>query len=333
MIGSGGRVDRTLLVLGVILAVGTSACERGGADQKQSDDGLQVALLHPGPISDGSWNAGAYEGLKLIEKTLGARVSQMQTSTPDEFEEGFRDYARQGYDLVFGHGFEFQDAALAVAEEFPETAFVVSSGSVEAANVASLNFELGEATYLAGILAASLSKKGRAGCVGGIRLPVIQKTFDGFQAGAKSVSPDFVVATAFTGNFEDVASAKAATDAMIAQGADVVLQNADSAGLGVIQSAKDHGVLAIGTNSDQNAVAADTVVASAVISIPQSFLAVAQDVAYHRFQGRILRQGLASGVVSLVVNPGFTDKIPAEVRARMTAAEEQIENGSLKVTP
>ena len=138
----------------------------------------------------------------------------MQTATPNDFEQGFRDYAEQGYDLIFGHGFEFQDAAMAVGRDFPKTAFVVSSGSVHAENVASLNYELGEATFLAGVLAASLSKTGHAGCIGGIRLPVIQNTFDGFLAGAKSVSPNFTVATAFTGSFEDVAAAKAATDAM-----------------------------------------------------------------------------------------------------------------------
>ena len=329
----GGPFARARFLLASLLLIGATACERGGAGAPADDGRLRVALLHPGPISDGSWNAGAYEGLKRIEKDLGAEISQMQTSTPDEFEQGFRDYAEQGYDLIFGHGFEFQDAALAVGSDYPGTAFVVSSGSVESPNVASLKFQLGEATYLAGILAASLSKSGRAGCVGGIRLPVIQNTFDGFQAGARSVAPDFVVAMAFTGSFEDVAAAKAATDAMIAQGADFVLQNADSAGLGVIQSAKDHGAYAIGTNSDQNTVAPDTVLASAVISIPQAFLDVAREVVERRFRGRVIEEGLASGVVSLVINPKLEDRIPAEVQARIQTAKQQIENGERKVVP
>jgi basic membrane lipoprotein Med (substrate-binding protein (PBP1-ABC) superfamily) len=199
---------------------------------------------------------------------------------------------------------------------------------VQAANVASLRYELGEATYLAGLLAGSLSKRGRVGCVGGIRLPVIQQTFDGFHVGAKVAAPNIEVVTAFTGSFEDVAAAKAATDAMIAQGADVVLQNADSAGLGVIQSAKQHGVYAIGTNSDQNAVAPDTVLASAVISIPDSFLAVAREVATGEFRGRIFKEGLASGVVSLVINPKLADRIPAEVMALLKTGEEKIEKAT-----
>jgi basic membrane lipoprotein Med (substrate-binding protein (PBP1-ABC) superfamily) len=101
----------------------------------------------------------------------------------------------------------------------------------------------------------------------------------------------------------------------------------------VIQSAKAHGVHAIGTNSDQNAVAADTVLASAVISIPESFLSIAQEVAAGRFRGRVVEQGLASGVVRLVINPNLEDRIPAELKTRLKAAEEEIENGTRKVTP
>jgi basic membrane lipoprotein Med (substrate-binding protein (PBP1-ABC) superfamily) len=69
---------------------------------------FRVALLTPGPISDQSWNGGAYDGLKRIRDSLGARISHIQTKTPAEFEENFRQYGAQGYQLVFGHGFEFQ---------------------------------------------------------------------------------------------------------------------------------------------------------------------------------------------------------------------------------
>lgn len=317
------------LALGFALA----ACEPSGGGSNGAADPPRVALLHPGPISDGSWNAGAYEGLERIERELGARVSHTQTSSPSEFERGFRDYASHGYDLVFGHGFEFQDAALAVAEDYPTTVFVVSSGRIAGPNVASLEFRLGEATYLAGILAASLSKSRRAGCVGGIKLPVIEATFAGFAAGARSVDPDFAVATAYTGSFEDVAAARAAADAMIAQGADVLIHNADAAGLGVVQAAREKGVWAIGANSDQSAVAPDTVLASAVISIPDAFLEVAREVFEHRFVGRVIREGLANGVVRLALNPRLAGRIPAEVKARLAAAEKEIVSGELKVEP
>lgn len=322
--------SRLATALLLVAAIALGACERGG-ETARGERPFRVGLLTPGPISDGGWNASAYDGLELIEKELGAQVSHVQTATPSEFAQGFRDYAQQGYDLVFGHGFEFQDAALEVGAEFPATAFVVSSGSVHAENVASMTFHLDQATYLAGIVAASLSRTGRAGCVGGIKLPVIRQTFAGFSAGARSVDPDFVVAEAYTGSFEDVAAAKAATDALLAQGADFVLQNADAAGLGVFQATRAHGALAFGTNRDQGDVAPDTVLASATISIPEAFLQIAREVREKRFAGRVIEEDLASGTVGFVVNPKLADRIPEEVEQRVAEARRNIESGSLQV--
>jgi len=317
----------------LFVCLGLFACKASDPASGAGEHKFKVALLNPGPISDAGWNATGYEGLLRIRDELGAQVSNMQTSTPSQFAEGFRDYARQGYDLVFGHGFEFQDAALKVGAEFPNTVFVTSSGSVYAKNVASLTFHLEQATYLAGMLAGGMSKSGRAGCVGGIELPVIRTSFDGFAAGAKSMKPDFVVAVAFTGSFEDVAASKAATDAMIAQGADMVLHNADAAGFGVFQSATDHHILAFGTNRDQSDVAPETVLASATVSIPEAFVEVATEVKAHRFVGHSIQLGMADNVVRLVVNPKLKDRIPPELWARVSTAQEKIKQGELRVLP
>src|SRR6188508_532030 len=111
------------------------ACSRGSGDKPEtaSANAMRVALLTPGPISDQSWNGGAYQGLLRIRDSIGASVSHIQTKTPAEFDEQFRQYGSQGYDLVFGHGFEFQDAAKAVAPNYPRTTYVVTSGNTSSA--------------------------------------------------------------------------------------------------------------------------------------------------------------------------------------------------------
>src|SRR5207302_5235736 len=115
---------------------------------------FRVALLTPGPITDQSWNAGAYNGLKEIRDSLGARISHIQTKTPAEFEENFRQYGAQGYQLVFGHGFEFQDAARRVGPDYPNTIYVISSSDVaQAPNVAGIQFAFADASDLAGMIA------------------------------------------------------------------------------------------------------------------------------------------------------------------------------------
>jgi len=292
---------------------------------------FRVALVTPGPTNDAGWNASAYAGLKRIEKELGAKISHEQASTPVQFQQAFRAYGRDGYDLVFGHGFEFQDAVMAAGKEFPKTDYVVSSGSVHRANVSSLRFLLEEATYLAGILAGGLSEKHAAGLVGGIKLPVIRHTFTAFTRGAQSVHPDFRVATAYTGSFEDVAAARAAAGAQLLRGADILMPNADAANLGVFQAARSRGALAIGTNSNQNDILPETIVASCVADVAESFLQVAQSVKDGSFKGQVLREGLASGVIRLVINPRFKGRIPAATKARISDAEKKIRNGDLLV--
>jgi len=288
-------------------------------------------LLTPGPVSDAGWNALAYEGLIKIRDTMHAEVSQIQTKTPAEFEEAFRDYASRGFQLVFGHGFEFQDAAARVGADFPQTVFITTSGSTVRSNVAPMRFLLEEATYLMGMMSAMLSKTGKAGAIGGIEIPPLKSTFMAFEAGAKSVKPDFQVTVSYIGNWEDVGAAKQAALALIEQGCDILIPNADAASLGAFQAAHEKHVMALGTNKNQNDVAPDVIVASGVIDIPTAFLQVAQEVNKHTFHGRLIHLGMKEGVITLVYNPAWQNRLPPEVQARVTAAKQQIVAGTLAV--
>jgi basic membrane protein A len=287
-----------------------------------------VALLTPGPISDAGWNAGAYEGLKAIEKELGAGVSHVQVKSPSEFEEQFRAYAEKGTSLVFGHGFEFQDAAARVAREYPKTVFVTTSGSRTAPNLAPIVFELEQAAYLCGLMAGRMSKSAKAGMVGGVELPSIKSTFLAFEGGFKAANAAGTATAVFTGSFEDVAGAKAAALALADRGADFLFQNADAAALGVFKAAEDRGILAFGANKDQNALS-PAVAASAVIDMPRAYVETARRVKTGTFDGKPLRYGLSSGVVYFVISPSA--RVPQPVRDDLKAAEEKIRSGALVV--
>jgi basic membrane protein A and related proteins len=319
------------LSLTAAIMLATALVSASAAESSPAGSTFKVALLSPGPVSDAGWNALAYEGLLAIREQLGAEIAQIQTKTPAEFEEGFRDFARRGYKLVFGHGFEFQDAAAAVAPDFPDTVFITTSGNTVRKNVAPLRFMIEEATYLEGMLAAGMSKTGKAGAVGGIEIPSVKSTVIAFEAGAKAVRPDFAMVTAYVGNWEDVGAAKEAALAQIQQGVDFLFHNADAAGLGVFRAAEEKQVYAFGSNKNQNDVAPDVVIASAVADIPQAFVQVARDVKEGRFVGKIERMGMKDGVVSLVFNPRLEAKIPADLKARIAQARAAIIAGTLKV--
>ena len=142
---------------------------------------------------------------------------------------------------MFGHGFEFQDAAARVAKEYPKTIFVTTSGSRTGPNLAPIVFELEQAAYLCGLVAGRMSKTGKAGMVGGVELPSIKSTFLAFEAGFKAGHPGGTAQPVFTGSFEDVAGAKAASLALADQGCDFLFQNADAAALGVFKGAEERG--------------------------------------------------------------------------------------------
>jgi basic membrane lipoprotein Med (substrate-binding protein (PBP1-ABC) superfamily) len=311
--------------------------EAGGASTGTPITGeMKVGLLVTGPVSDGGWNQIAYQGLQRIEKELGAKISHQLTEKAEEFEEGFRGYARQGYHLVFGHGDEFSDAAQRVAPEFPKTIFVTTGGRTVLPNAAPIRLAMEEATYLLGILAAGVSKTGKAGQIGGTELPPVKKAFDAFEAGAKSVNPSFEVTTAYVGSWTNANAAKELALARIREGADILFQNADAAGLGVFQAVQENkakGVYTFGANKNQNDLAPDVILASAVLDVPAAFFQVAEQVKAGTFRGEPLHFGMKEGVVSLVYNPRLETKIPAEVRQKVQAAQDAIKAGTLDVAP
>lgn len=321
-----------------VLAAGGSA---GCADAPVRDEGAPaeavpaVALLTSGPVSDAGWHAGAYEGLQRIGDSLGWRTSHQQTRTPADFDEAFASYAESGYDLVFGHGFEYLDAAERAAATYPDVTFVVSSGSRTATNVVPLIFRLEEAAYLAGMAAGGISLAGVLGMVGGVEIPPAKGTFMAFEAGVRAVNPDATVLETFTGSWDDVAAAKEAAAAQLRRGADVLIHNVDAASFGVFQAvreAREQGrtAWAFGMNRDQNDVAPDVIAGSALIDIPAVFLQTA--LAWRDGTlDKALRSGLAGGAVDFVQNPALPGLVPAAVAAQIAQARKDIVSGALNI--
>lgn len=295
--------------------------ERGTADSTS----FSVALLTPGPISDQSWNGGAYEGLMRIRDSLGARVSHIQTRTPAEFDENFRQYGAKGYALVFGHGFEFQDAAARVGPAFPKTVFITTGGTRTGANVAAMSFGFEQPSYLAGIVAASVSKSGVIGCIGGTELPPVKAGFASFAQGVRTVNPRARIVIAYIGNWDDASAGKDQALAQIANGVDVIYQNADAAGLGIFQAAKEAtGVYVIGSNANQNDVAPTVTLGSVVIDLPAAFLSIAREVKSGTFTPRVHVMDVRSGVMKWVLNPSMKARVPLHTLQLVDSIEREM---------
>jgi basic membrane protein A and related proteins len=321
-----------VVIIALVLMLGACTSHPAPSATPASSQ-FRVALLTPGPVSDAGWNASAYKGLQLIKTKLGADTALVQTKSPADFEDAFRDFGSRGFDLIFAHGFEYTDSAIEVAPSFPNTYFVISSGSASAANVASLSFNVDQATYVEGVLAGGVSKTGVVGAVGGIELPSIKQFFEGFRRGFLSVQPKGRILISYTGNFEDVGAAKEAALAQISQGADVLIHNADAAGLGVFLAAQQGHAYAFGVFNNQNNVAPDVILASAVTFNQLAFLKIATEVKEKRFHPGMLEYGMQDGMVSLVYNPRLESRIPPAALEKARKIEHDLATGQLVLPP
>ncbi|HEU5447688.1 MAG TPA: BMP family protein [Acidimicrobiia bacterium] len=296
--------------------------------------GPRVGLITPGSVADAAWNSGAWRGLQMVRDSLGLAISHVEARTPSEQAEALRTYAIQGYDLVFAHGFEFQEPAERVSAEHASTVFIITSGRRAVGNVAPLIFRLEEASYLAGMVAGGLSRSHVLGFVGGIELPPIEAAYQGWVNGARAVDPDVQTRQIYLNSFDDAAAGREAALALIRVGADMFHHNADAAALGVFQAAKESpGVFVFGSNDDQAHLAPDRVVGSAVIDLPRAFLAVAREVKEGTFRPKVEAFGLASGVVRYVPNPELESMVDQTLRSRVQAAADSLAAGTLVAAP
>jgi basic membrane protein A len=296
--------------------------------------GIRIGLVTPGSVGDAAWNSGAYQGLERIRDSLGVHVSHVEARTPAEQLDALRTYATQGYDLVFAHGFEFQDAAERTSADFPNTAFVVTSGRRARRNVSPLIFRLEEASYLAGMVAGGLSKSAVLGFIGGIELPPIRAAYQGWLNGAKAINPAIRSRVVYLNSFDDVAAGREAALALINAGTDMFHHNADAAALGLFQAVKQApGVFVFGANADQSRLAPGHVLGSAVIDLPGAFLLIAARLKQGTFVPRVEAFGLASGVVKYVPDPQLDSLVPPSLKARVAAAADSLSRGTLVAAP
>ena len=327
-------VSRLRAIIGIMAlaagCAGKSDSSNANKDSSGAAPPMRVALVTLGSVADQAWNSGAYQGLLTLRDSLGAQVSNVQTKTPAEFDENFRQYGAQGYTLVFGHGFEFQDAAARVAPAFPKTIYVVTSGRVTGDNVAGVSFLFEEASYQAGMIAGAMTRTNTIGMIGGTEYPPVIASFAAFARGAQAVNPKAKVITSYIGNWEDVSAGKEQALAQITRGVDVIFQNADAAGLGVFQAARERKVYAFGANADQNKLAPDVILGSIVIDWPKLFMQIGREVQSGSFKGRVITPGVKDDVVLLVLNPEIKSVIPASAIAASDSVGALIEAGAFR---
>ncbi len=292
---------------------------------------LKVAGIYTVPVEQ-QWVSRIHVAAVAAQDRGDIAYTYSENTSNTDYPRVMREYAEAGYDLIVGEIFGVEAEAREVAADYPDTAFLMGSSFKEDAglpNLAVFDNYIQDASYLSGIIAASMSEAGNIGMVGGFPIPEVNRLMNAFMAGAREINPDIAFQISFIGSWFDPPKAKETAYAMIENGADVLYAER----FGVSDAAKEKGVLAIGNVIDTQADYPDTVVASALWNFGPTLDAaiaairdgsfVAADYGVHSF--------MAAGGASLAPFGTFEGKIPQAALDLVAARAAAIKDGSFVV--
>ncbi len=314
-----------------------------------------------GQLEDKSFNQASWEGAEAGAAAIGGTADVIVTQNISDYKQNIQTFVDQGFDVIVTVGFLIGTDTTIAAKENPDIIFIgVDQGiCVDEAgapdptfgckgdaakllpNYQGIVFAEEQAGYLAGIVAASLSKSGTIGAVGGTNVPAVVAYNAGYVAGAKSVNPDIKTLYQETNpdpskGFNDPATGKAIAAQFIGQGADVLFQIAGLTGQGVLEAACDAGIYGIGVDVDQVETLPNLskcIVTSAEKKLKDTVAAVVETVAAGTFKPGTVSYNAASTppAVGLAPYHEFTSTITPEIQAKIDAAFAKMVSGELVI--
>lgn len=264
------KIAAVISIAGLSLA-GCSSSSDNAADGGDATEGAEeyVACLvsDAGGWDDKSFNESAKNGLDDAVADFNVVPKTAESKDANDFEANVQNMVDEGCNLIIGVGFSLAEAIGNAAKENPDISFglVDSEFSEETAgdNTKALVFNTHESAYLAGYAAAAMSKSGKVGTFGGMKIPSVTIFMDGFADGVAKFNEDegknvevigWDKATQegqFADSFDDQQLGTQIAESMIQQGADVIMPVAGPVGFGAAAAAREHGeVMIVGVDTD-----------------------------------------------------------------------------------
>ncbi|GAC1299647.1 MAG: BMP family protein [Vulcanimicrobiaceae bacterium] len=262
---------------------------------------LRVALVtDAGGLGDKAFNDAAYAGLLQAKAKLGAEIAVLQSKSAADYQSNITVLADQDYDATFAIGAPMRNDLAAIARNYPRRRFAIVDAFVDLPNVTSIAFREQDGSFLAGALAAMMTKSKTIGFLGGAGPAPTRNVARGFAAGARMIDPHVAVVDRYIGSSEDVATAKKAAGAMYDGGADILYVAAGKAGIGALDELRSRPhVFAIGAGSDQDALAPGKILTSVVKRVDVAVLRVAQEAQSLKLPSGSVEFGLKDGGIGL----------------------------------
>ncbi|WP_374676320.1 BMP family ABC transporter substrate-binding protein [Ideonella sp.] len=290
---------------------------------------LKIAFAYVGPVGDGGWTFAHDNGRKALEKEFGDRiVTSFVEKVPEaaDAERVFRDMVGQGNTLVFGTTFGYMEPMLKVAADTPNVKFEHATGYKTAENLRTYDSRTYEGAYMAGVVAGAMTKSNTLGVVGSIPIPEVIRNINSFTLGAQSVNPKIKTKVVWVNEWFNPPKETEAATALINGGADVLMQNTDSAA--VLKTAEDKGKRAFGWDSDMTAYGPKAHLGSAVINWGPYYVKATRDVLDGTWSTGKAWWGVKEGAIDFV---GIAEDVPAETKARVEQIKAGLKDGSFVI--
>lgn len=332
-------------------AILISACSER-AEARREGCAIRVGIVFDiGGKNDRSFNAAAWEGVKRAANDLPICLYDVEPGNPTSIEPAMRAFAEKNFDLIIGVGFAQGPIMQKVAEDYPELRFAIidgvifeKDGKTPKQNVASLVFREHEGSYLVGMIAASKSKTGVLGFLGGMDIPLIHRFNKGYEEGALSINPKIRIVSNYVGvndaAWNNPGKGKELALAQIEKGADVIFTAAGNSGLGAFDAVEQYGKNAqgeanrfvIGVDSNQNMVKPGFVLTSMVKRVDNAVYDAVKEVLDGKFVGGFHVFGLDKDGVAYAMDENNKALIPEDVIQKAEAARTKIISGEINVT-
>jgi len=320
----------------------TPAGAETGGEAPASD--FSFALVLPNPLGDRSFIDASARGAEQAIEELGVEGSIIETNGVSEHEAALRGAIQAGNDIVLGLAVDAQ-LLLDLAGEFPDQLFGAPSDVFAESlpdNVAAFQINVHESSFLAGLVAGSLTETNTVGAVVGGDAPALNQFFYGYKQGVLEVCPDCEVLVSYLGfEFSDPTLGLETALAQYEEGADIIYQIAGRSGEGVLEAAAQTDNFAIGVDSDQDWIQPGHIIVSVLKRVDTSTFLLVEQALNGEFQGGFSELGMSDGATGLSWEAGstiFADEGPEEMTSQLGEVEatvdeyrQQILNGEYEV--
>jgi basic membrane protein A len=338
----------TFMAFVLILSMVLSACAPQAASTK-----LKIGLVtDTGGVNDKSFNQSAWDGVQQAMKDTGVDAKYIESKQPTDYDKNIDQFATENYDVIITVGFLMGDATAAKAKQYPKIKFAIidnayypTQGSAACnetvkdcyadgglTNVTSLMFQEDEVGFLAGVVAAGISKTGTICTVSGMEIPPVVRYVVGYQNGAKWVNPNIKTLNVYIPSFTDPAKGKETAVSMISQGCDVVFGVGGNTGNGGLLAAKEAGLAAIGVDVDQYNTypeVKDALVTSAMKNVNVAVDDYIKSVVAKTDKAGVVTANIKNGGVGLAPYHDWDSKVPQSVKDKVKEATDALKAGTL----